>query len=78
MVRKPKVVLPAEESARLRLVRYAVAAHPLTAGHELRPEDVVMRETGEGGVTGLEVAEMFGRRLTRAVLTEEPLRAGDA
>ena len=78
MVRKPKVVLPAEEPARRRLVRYAVAAHPLVAGHALRPEDVMMRETGGGGVTGLEVAEMFGRTLTRSLVTEQPLRAGDA
>jgi N-acetylneuraminate synthase len=61
---------------RRTFTKSVVAARPLPEGHVLTPADVAMKKPGTG-IPAADVAEVLGRRLGRAVTTDEQLSWSD-
>lgn len=60
-----------------KMGKQLVAARALPAGHVLVEGDLVARSPAGGGLAPSELDALLGRALTRALATEEAVRAGD-
>jgi N-acetylneuraminate synthase/sialic acid synthase len=65
-------VLPAEESAMLKMGKKLVAARDLPAGHVLTAADIAIKSPGDG-LPPYHFAQFLGRPLRKGLKFEDPL-----
>ena len=69
--------LPSEERPLEKMGKKLVAARDLPAGHLLGPGDLVAKSPADGGLPPYELDRLLGRKLVRALATDEEVALAD-
>ena len=69
--------LPSEEKPLQKMGKKLVAARALAAGHVLAEGDLVAKSPADGGLPPYALVDLIGRPLTRGLVEEETILAGD-
>ena len=69
--------LPSEERPLEKMGKKLVAARELPAGHLLGPGDLVAKSPADGGLPPYELDRLLGRKLVRALATDEEVALAD-
>ena len=69
--------LPARRSRSQKMGKKLVAARALAAGHVLAEGDLVAKSPADGGLPPYALVDLIGRPLTRGLVEEETILAGD-
>jgi len=71
-----KCIYPDEISPITKMSKKLVAAHDLTEGHQLKPEDVAIKSPGDG-LPPYELDNVIGKVLRRALAEDENISFDD-
>jgi N-acetylneuraminate synthase/sialic acid synthase len=69
--------LPSEERPLEKMGKKLVATRDLPAGHVLGPGDIVAKSPADGGLPPYELEELLGRRLGRALVSDQDVTHED-